>query len=151
VDDDATLPRLVAMAFRALIDDLHDGLRQAGYELRPAQGFALVAVGEDGTTASRLAEVMGITKQGTAKLVDGLVDLGYLTRQSHAGDGRARMLVLTARGQALLAESVRIQRRIEADWAATLGDGEMPALRRALEHALARRYPGELPPIRPAW
>jgi DNA-binding MarR family transcriptional regulator len=151
VGDDATLPRLVAMAFRALIDDLHHGLRQAGYELRPAQGFALVAVGENGTTASRLAEVMGITKQGTAKLVDGLVDLGYLTRESHAEDGRARLLVLTARGRALLAESVRIQRRIEADWAATLGDGEMLALRRALEQALARRYPGELPPIRPAW
>ena len=151
MNDGVTFPRLLAMALRASIDDLHDELHNRGYDLRPAQGFALVAVGTEGTTASRLADVLGITKQGTAKLVDGLVEQGYLVREAHGDDGRARLLVLTERGTALLRESVRIQRRIEAEWTATVGGDDMRALRRALETALARRYPDGPPPIRPTW
>jgi len=138
-------------ALRALVDDLHDGLREAGFVVRPAQGFALVAVGDSGTTASRLVEVLGITKQGTAKLVDGLVELGYVTRQDHDEDRRARLIVLTARGWAILEESVRIQRRIEVEWTAMLGEGDMRALRRGLERALAEGYPSRSRSIRPAW
>lgn len=151
MSDTETLPRLMAMALRASIDDLHDALRKKGFELRPAQGFALVAVGTAGTTTSQLADVLGITKQGTAKVVESLVELGYLTREAHAEDGRARLLTLTERGGALLRESVRIQRRIEAQWAAMVGEDDMRALRRALESVLAHRYPDGPPPIRPTW
>lgn len=151
MDGDVTLPRLLAMAFRLLIDQLHDELAASGYVLRPAHGFALVAIGDAGTTATRLAEVLDITKQGTAKLVDSLVEEGFAVRRPHADDGRARLVVLTERGRSLLDESARIQLRLEDGWRRLLGDDDVTVLRAGLDRAVRTSNGGEHPPIRPVW
>jgi len=151
MDDGIPLARLLAMGLRQVIDQLHEELAAAGHEVRPAHGFALVAVGDDGSTASQLAAVLGMTKQGTAKLVDSLVELGYAARQPHAGDGRARLVVLTERGRSLLQESARIQRRIEAAWRRQLGDHDARILRTSLERTVTEAHGGSYPPVRPVW
>jgi len=150
-ESEVPLARLLAMALRLLIDQLHQELGEAGHPVRPAHGYALVAVGEDGTTASRLAAVLGITKQGTAKLVANLVELGYVAREPHAEDGRARLLVLTGRGRSLLQESAAIQGRIEQEWARLVGDHGVHILRRSLERIVSEAHVGMFPPVRPVW
>jgi len=151
VDDELPLARLLAMAFRVVTDQLHQELAAIGHVLRPAHGFALVTIGDEGATASRLAAVLGITKQGTAKLVDGLTELGYVARQDHAGDGRARLIVLTDRGRSLLQESAAIQRRIEVGWRELLGAHDVQVLRDGLDRAVTDAHGGGYPPLRPVW
>lgn len=146
------LARLLAMAMRAMVDEIHDGLRSAGHpDLRPAHGFVLNAVGATGTTAGELAALLGMTKQGAAKIVDTLVALGYVRRREHSVDRRARLLTLTARGQAALTEAVAVQRRVERQWAERLGQADMAVLRRCLEASVAAGPGGEPPPLRPVW
>ena len=56
----APLARLFAIAYRALIDDLHDELRSRGWtDVRPAFGFVLLAASEAPTTSTELAALTG--------------------------------------------------------------------------------------------
>lgn len=61
------LARLFAIAFRALIDGLHEELRARGWsDVRPPFGFVLPAAREEATTLTEVAALMGITKQAAA-------------------------------------------------------------------------------------
>ena len=63
------LARLMGMGFRLLIDDLHDRLAAQGWrDIRPAYGFALLAIRDGETTTTELARLLGVTKQATSKL-----------------------------------------------------------------------------------
>jgi DNA-binding MarR family transcriptional regulator len=146
------IARLLAAATRMTIESLHGELAGLGHgDLRPAHGYALNAVGEQGTTTARLAADLGMTKQGAAKLVATLVRDGYLARSEHAGDARARLLTLTPRGRELLASAERIQRELEARWAHAAGPEDVAALRRALEVVVDERFGAGPPPLRPIW
>lgn len=145
--EDLPIARLLTTALRQLVEDMHSRLAAAGHPgLRPAHGYALNAVGQDGTTAVRLADVLGMTKQGVAKLVGTLVERGYLLAEPDPVDGRARLLRLTDRGCEMLRLAVRIQADLEADLANRVGAGDSAALRRALEAITDPTVP-----MRPIW
>jgi hypothetical protein len=56
------LARLFAMAYRDLIDGLHERLRQRGWhDVRPAYGFVLLAARDGPTSATALAGLMGVS------------------------------------------------------------------------------------------
>ena len=142
------LARLLSAATRLIIELLHAELADAGHPgMRPAYGYALVAIGPKGTTASRLATELGMTKQGAAKLVASLQELGYVERRAHGEDRRAQLLELTARGADLLRRSEEIQARLEGEWAEMIGERNMRTLRRGLERATEEAGPGALRPI----
>src|SRR6476661_6254504 len=150
--EDLPLGRLLSAATRAAVDELHRELARQGHaEVRPAHGYALVAVGEDGIIASRLAGRLGMTKQGAAKLVESLENLGYVERQAHLADARARRIVLTVRGRDLLRCSAAIQRATERRWATVIGAEDARRLRTGLEKIVAETHAGENPPLRPIW
>jgi DNA-binding MarR family transcriptional regulator len=138
------IARLLSAATRSIIEDLHDRLAAQGHpDLRPAYGYALNAVG-DGVTTAQLAQRLGMTKQGAAKLVTALERLGYLRVEPHASDRRARALVLTPHGRDLLERSVAVQRELEAEWSREVGPERMAALQEALA---ARAGDGALKPL----
>lgn len=100
---DSELPFLLIGAFRSLIDQMHDDLAAKGHaEARPSFGFALQALGPDGTTASELGRRLGVSKQAAAKTVANLERAGYVSRESDPRDGRAVRLCRTARAEELL-------------------------------------------------
>ncbi len=141
------IARLLATVFREAVDEMHDELRQRGYdELRPAHGFILNLV-SDGATATELASHLGVTKQGAAKLVAHLVAMGYLQKRPHPSDRRATLITLTPRGREALAAAAAAQETIETHWAEVLGAPRMHALRSALEE-LAEESRATL---RPTW
>lgn len=150
--DSLPLARLLSAATRGAIDELHAELARQGHPgIRPAHGFALVAIGTDGITAARLAGVLEMTRQGAAKLVEALEGLGYVAREADEADARARRIVLTVRGRDLLRRSAAIQRTMEKRWARAIGADDARALRRGLERIVAAA-PGEgAPPLRPVW
>ncbi len=144
---------LLSLALRLMIDDLHQHLTAAGYpELRPAHGYAFQAIGTQGITSSELAQVFGITKQATQKMIDLLEKSDYVTREAHPGDRRGKLVHLTQRGQDSLVESGAILRKLEKRWAEVIGQERLEALRTDLQKLIdAAVEEGIELHLRPVW
>lgn len=148
-DEPVPLARLFAMAYRLLVDRLHERLAERGWPgVRPAFGFVLVALRGGPALLRDLPGVLGTSKQAVSKLVEGMVAAGYAERVTDPGDARAKQVQLTARGQALLAEVERIWAELEADWSRSLGDERLADLRSGLVTVLRAAHGGELPHVR---
>ncbi len=142
------LPLLLAASFRAIVEELHEQLADAGHPgARPIHGFALQAIGPDGVTVTELGRRLGVTKQAAAKTVAGLVNLGYVHRGAHPTDQRAAVIKRAARGDEMLALSAQIFGRIHARIADRLGEAELESLEVALTKIASERSPrlGDLP------
>jgi DNA-binding MarR family transcriptional regulator len=142
------LPILLARAFRGLIDQLHAELSQRGHpDARPIHGFALQAIGAEGTTVSELGRRLGVSKQAAAKTAASLESVGYASRVPDPRDARATKLIPTARGTDMLALSAEIFERLRADWVRQLGEARVAALEDDLESVVGSRGPrlGDFP------
>lgn len=126
------LPFLLTGAFQSLVDRLHEELSEQGHaSARPVHGFALQAIGAEGATTAEVARRLGVSKQAAAKTVAALVALGYAERGRDPEDGRARPVMVTARGRDLLGRSAttfaalrrRLVRELGAPQVAALEDG----------------------------
>ena len=133
-------------ASRALVDGISAGVRARGFgDVRPAHGFAFSRLSAGGATITQLAEHLDITRQAAAQLVDELLAKGYVQRQAHPEDARARLITLTGKGwactraaEAAIADTIR-------PWAAALGERRL----RAFRDDLLRIAPHG--PLRPNW
>jgi DNA-binding MarR family transcriptional regulator len=144
------LARLLAMAYRLLVDELHERLAERGWAgVRPAFGFVLLALRDGPASLGDLPGVLGTTKQAVSKLVDAMVGVGLVERVADPRDARAKDLQLTGRGRALLADVEEIYGELEDGWARTLGPAGVDGLRRELETVLRAAHGGALPPVRP--
>lgn len=123
---------LLAGTFRALVDEVHADLAARGHPgLRPAQGFALQALGE-GATAGELGERLAISKQAAAKAVDGLERRGYVTREVDPADARRKVVRVSRRGHEMLELSARAFDQVAARWRAQLGEATYAGMVRGL-------------------
>jgi DNA-binding MarR family transcriptional regulator len=143
--------RLLSMAVTVALDELHDELNANGHPtLRPVHGYALNAMLNGHTTASAIAPLLGMTKQGAARIVQHLVDEGYVEYDSGVPDARSKPLALTARGRGAIGLAIEVQDRIEARWADVAGERAMTTARRAMEKAVGHDRDG-LPAVRLGW
>jgi DNA-binding MarR family transcriptional regulator len=150
--EEVPLARLFAMAYRYLVENLHERLRDAGWnDVRPAFGFVLLAARDEPTTVTDLAALMGTTKQAASKLAASMTDAGYVIPAAGAEDARQRPLSLTARGRRLLATVEEIYAALEAEWAGVIGVTAVQRIRRDLTRVITTSHEGELPPVRPTW
>jgi DNA-binding MarR family transcriptional regulator len=151
-DDPIPLARLLAMAYRDLVESLHDRLRGRGWdEVRPAYGFVLLATREAPITITELAALMGMTKQAASKLAAAMINTGYLIQCAGSDDGRQRPLRLSPRGSQLLTDVEDIYAELEAEWAKIIGAPSLKRLKRSLHTAVLASHDGELPAVRPSW
>jgi DNA-binding MarR family transcriptional regulator len=143
------LARLFAMAYRLLVDELHERLADRGWTgVRPAFGFVLLALRDGPASLRDLPEALGTTKQAVSKLVDAMVAAGFAQRVADLGDGRAKRVQLSARGRSLLADVEEIWADLEAGWARDLGHARLDELRADLETVLRAAHGGSLPAVR---
>lgn len=127
------LPLRLLMAFRQLLDDLHQELGLQGHpDVRPVHGFALQSVGPGGTTATEIGQRLGISKQAAGKTVDRLQQMGYLTRSPDPQDARRKVVTLTPHGWDCLARSARIFQDLHEKWAQQLGPARLQVMEEAL-------------------
>jgi DNA-binding MarR family transcriptional regulator len=146
------LPRLLAMAFRSLVDDLHTRLNARGYrDVRPAFGFVLLEAAYERSTVGDMATLMGNTKQAASKLVATVQERGYITLSPSEDDARAKIVKLTQRGRRLLQVVEEIYVELEAEWAEIVSRQGLDSMKRDLEAAVRARHSGALPPARPNW
>lgn len=145
-DDAQALAFGLLAAGRALVDGVDAGVRARGFEdIRPAHGFAFTRLSAGGATITELAAHLDVTRQAAAQLVGELIAKGYVERQPHPRDARARLIVLTSQGwactraaEAAIADTLR-------QWEAVLGPQRLLSLR----DDLLRVAPGG--PLRPTW
>ena len=113
---------LMFIAHRAAEGRVFEALRSAGFDdLTLAQCRICQRLNADGIRVTDLAEQASVTKQTAGALVDELAANGYVTRRPDPRDARARLVVLTDRGEKLCAAAAAEVGRIEAEWRSHLG------------------------------
>jgi DNA-binding MarR family transcriptional regulator len=143
------LARLFAMAYRLLVDALHERLAERGWaDVRPAYGFVLLALRAGPVSLRDLPGVLGTSKQAVSKLVEAMVAAGYVERAADPGDARAKRVQLSLRGRALLTEVEGIWTELEEGWADELGTERLAGLRSDLTTVLRAAHGGSLPAVR---
>lgn len=148
----AEIPALLAMAFRTVMDQVHESLAAEGFDdVRPAHGFVFQYLSqcEVGATAVELGVHLGVTKQAAVQLVDELERRGYVERGPHPTDRRSRMVVLAPRGWACVASVVRRWGEVEARWGDLIGVDRVDHLRADLRRIVADS--GQAVALRPVW
>ena len=124
------LLRVPAQAIqRRLIKELN----AAGFdELRLPHMAVLQFPGPDRVRPAALAERAGMSKQAINQLLKSLEAAGYIVRSDVPGEGSARLIRLTERGDAAFAKMVVILRDIEREWSTELGPERFAALKALL-------------------
>ena len=121
---------LLFIPYRAMERRVFDGLRASGYtDFTNAQAKVFQRIDAPGSRLTDLAEHAQITKQSAQLLVDGLERAGYVRRVPDPTDARARLVVLTERGHALVEASRSYVEAVEREWTEHLGERDMHRLR----------------------
>ena len=133
---------LLGLAYQGFVTQLRAHLAKRGFDdIGPTAGYVLRAIADEPLNQRQLSRRLGITDQGTMKIVDDMERLGLVVRIVDPGDARARRLALGVRGKALLRAARRFHASFERRLAAELG-APVATARRVLEHIVARA-PGD--------
>jgi len=119
---DPDLGVLAANLLFGLQRELFGRSAEAGFgDLRPRHGAVTAYLDEEGIRPSELAQLSGRHKQTIGAIVDELEQLGYLRREVDPADRRAKLIMPTERGRALMRYSDMVVTEIETRHAALLG------------------------------
>ena len=120
-------------------EDVDTALRGAGLDgIRAPHANVFPFVPAGGIAVSELARRASMRKQSMAEAVAQLERAGYVERRPDPHDRRARLVVLTERGEAVRAVAVAAGRRVERSWAELTSPAEVDALRATLQRLLLR-------------
>lgn len=144
---------LLAITYRALVDELNSELARRGYsDLRTAHSFAFQRLLPEGATGGELADFLDITKQAASQMIDYLEKRGYIERRVHPRDGREKLVVLTEKGRVCAHAAEEILARLELRCAGLLGFERMQAFRVDLYRLALLTSDGIMPTrLRPIW
>lgn len=148
------LPVLLALAFHAMVDEIHERLSTEGFtDVRPVHGFAFQFLShhQEGATAAELAQHLGVTKQAAAQLVDELTTRGYVERRLHPTDRRARMIVLTQRGWRCIERFLFFAGEVRDRWTEIAGADQVRQLESALGAFIRDAARDRSITVRPLW
>lgn len=115
---------------------MHTALAGLGLDIRQYTTLAFIATGH--TPAQHdLATILHLDPSQVVKLTKSLEAAGLLTRDTSPQDRRAKMLLITAEGQALYKQAATLVRQIQESLTASLSRRD----RNALESLLHRILP----------
>lgn len=120
--DRLAIGQLLVRLLRLFRNDLAAPAGEHGYaDVREVhyQIFGNIRMG--GIRLTELAARAQLSLAATSELVNDLETLGYLTRKPDPADGRAKLIELTPRGQALLGDAGDRVADIERRWATAVG------------------------------
>jgi DNA-binding MarR family transcriptional regulator len=148
--DDPDFALLVVGVSRPVAERLNAAVAAAGIEdMRTPYGFVIRALARAPLGLTELADYLGVTKQSAIKVVDEMEARGFLVREPHPADRRAKVLVLTPKGVAVRSAALAESRRMEAELRASLGDADVDAMRRVLVQFASIH--GDASGARPVW
>jgi DNA-binding MarR family transcriptional regulator len=130
---DHSLSTLIGIADRVIADTVDGALAAAGFsDLRRAHGPVFEMLDAEGSRITDLARRARMTKQGMGQLVSDLESLGYVERRPDPVDGRAKLVALTAKGEAAVAAAVSALGALEESWVEHIGAQRAAVLHAAL-------------------
>src|SRR3954465_2684213 len=108
---------------------LNAAVAERGFEdLRPALSVVFQHLRDEGSRVTEIAERAQLTKPTVVYLVNELEALGYVERAPDPQDGRAKVVIATARGRAGVDGARRAAAEIEREIAALIGADRMREL-----------------------
>ena len=135
---------LLTAANRCVADRLGEAVSEVGGQaMRPSFGFVLRAVAAESPTVSRLAELLGVTKQAASRMSDDMVAAGFIARRGDPDDRRRTQLELTATGRAIRERALAESGAMEAELRQRFGDRALDLLRSVLVDFVDRHGGGE--------
>jgi DNA-binding MarR family transcriptional regulator len=93
---------MLGQAYSLLGFKIVDGVVGAGYPQKPSHSAVFAQIKREGSRLTDLAKGANMTPQSMGELVAELVELGYVERRPDPTDGRAKLIVLTDRGNACI-------------------------------------------------
>jgi DNA-binding MarR family transcriptional regulator len=124
------LLRVPWVALRSLVQERLAARGHADIGLRHLWVFQYP--GPDGVRPSTLAERARVSRQAMNKLINELEAAGYLKRVADPADRRARLVLLTARGRAVIREIRAVIASIEGEWERAMGRRRYAQMRSGL-------------------
>ncbi len=138
-------PDLAVLAARlasSTQQELFDGLRERGHhDVRQRHGPVIAFLDHDGVRATDLARLSGLHKQVVGRLVDELEELGIVARTPDPADRRAKLVVPTTKGVALVLDADEIVAGIESRHAQAVGRKTYAAFRDAMRDVVQNSRP----------
>jgi len=125
---------LLALAYQEFVRELREAHVGAGFhDIGRSDGYVFRALAARPMTVSVLATRLQISKQGAGQIVDDMQRRGYIERRPDPEDKRARLICLSARGEAALSAARNFHRRYERRLVRVHGAAAVATLRAALE------------------
>jgi DNA-binding MarR family transcriptional regulator len=128
---------MLGQAYSLLGFKIVDGVVGAGYPQKPSHSAVFAQIKREGSRLTDLAKGANMTPQSMSELVAELVELGYVERRPDPTDGRAKLIVLTDRGNACIDAAQTTIQSLEDQLTAILGDRGHRQLRTLLTKLLA--------------
>lgn len=129
-----TFGTLFRRPYQAYLNWLYTELARSGFpEVRVAHSAVFRTITPEGSRLTDLAELAGMTKQSMSYLVEDLVQTGFLSLAPDPKDGRAKRVLLSARGHELLLTARHLGDSYERHVASVLGESKAAQLRTLLE------------------
>lgn len=123
----------VMRAFYWFDEGLQSALRARGWEAvsrSQSMTFANIALGVHRPTD--LARNLGITRQGVSKMLQEMVERGWIVIKPDPTDKRASIVAFSEKSQQLRADALEILAKIDASLGERIGDKALQALRATL-------------------
>ena len=127
---------LLGRAYSLLGFRIVDGVVGAGFPQKPAHSAVFSQIAPEGSRLTDLARGANMTPQAMGELVDELVEMEYVVRRPDPTDGRAKLIVLTEKGQACVSAGIATITTLEESISALLGERGHRELRRLLQRLL---------------
>jgi DNA-binding MarR family transcriptional regulator len=128
---------MLGQAYSLLGFQIVEGVVGAGFPQKPKHSAVFSQIDPQGSRLIDLARRANITPQAMGELVDELEELGYVTRQPHPEDRRAKLIVLTPSGRAAIEAGRQTIDGLEDQITHILGEAGHDTLRRLLTRLLA--------------
>ncbi len=115
-------------------EELRETTRARGHDvLQLSHARVIAIVGTEGVRMSEISRSQGVSRQATSATVRGLEKLGYVRREADADDGRGVRVVLTARGETLIRDTLLALDELEMRFREILGARRLGDLLRVAE------------------
>jgi DNA-binding MarR family transcriptional regulator len=137
VEPEDNTTALLGQAYSRLGHQIVAGVVAAGYPQRPAHSAVFAHIDLAGTRLTALAARANVTPQAMGELVDDLQHLGYVRRVPDPSDRRAKLVTLTAKGQACVQAGLDTISGIEQHLEDLLGRRALVELRATLRRIIA--------------
>jgi len=127
---------LLGRAYSLLGFRIVDGVVGSGFPQKPAHSAVFAQIDPEGSRLTTLARRANMSPQAMGELVDELEQLDYVLRRPDPSDRRAKLIILTEKGQACIAAGIATIEGIEQQLADRLGEHGHQQLRRLLTELL---------------